>query len=206
MNLETRIEKLKALLDNFKDDERLPQIKELISEYGTERICKAPFAHKTDDYVAVYDGGWIDFVSFFVVNAVEYMRFLKEENCPYTEEELFNSIFFGSLYKLGHPNNKPMYTPQENKWRRDILGELYLYNSIYSGLDPAQINTKILNDYSIKLNNFEHEAVYNINAFLSVGGVLKILRGTFDSSIVFVLTVAYLKTVNDLRNIKPEYD
>ena len=193
---------LKILLSYFGEDSRLPQIKKLISEYTPERIIESPFAHKRGDYVGVYPGGWVDFVASFVTNSIAYARYLNpdgKEDLLFTESDILSSCFFSSLYKLGHPNKRPMYLPQDNQWRRDNLGEYYRFNEDYSNIDPNQITFQILNDYDIKLNEYEFEAVYNSHSFMSHSGAIKLVKGTHLSKLPFIMTVNYIKAVYDIK-------
>lgn len=179
----------------------IDKIEKLIGDYGVDRIIEAPYGHRREDYVGVYPGGWVDFLSSYIVNSVGLLDYYNgEDNLTGTSLDVVSACFFSNLHKLGYPDNEPLYTPQTDKWRSDKLGESYKYNPIYSDIDPEYINFNILNKYSIKLNDNELESIYYSKDLISSSNSMRMIRGTYNSDLPFIMSVSYLRTILQLKN------
>ena len=94
-----------------------------------ERIIMMPAAHKKE-YHNAFPGGYVDHVNRVVAAAIKLEEVWKEFNCDdstYTLEELVFSAINHDLGKMGDSNYEA-YIPQTDQWRKDKLGEDYMFN------------------------------------------------------------------------------
>lgn len=95
-----------------------------------DRLILMPAAHKKE-YHNAFPGGYIDHVNRVVRCALKQYELWKEEGVDtttFTIEELAFSAINHDLGKMGDEENES-YIPQTDKWRRDKLGEDYMFNS-----------------------------------------------------------------------------
>jgi len=94
-----------------------------------EEYALAPASGKSW-YHNAFQGGYVDHVNRVVEYAVKQSRLYGEMGgtIDYTEEELVFAALFHDLGKLGD-GEKVNYLPQNDKWRRDKLNEMYTNNS-----------------------------------------------------------------------------
>ena len=94
-----------------------------------ERIMLMPAAHKKE-YHNAFPGGYVEHVNRVVEAAQEicavWMKF-GVDTSTFTNEELIFSAINHDLGKMGDENNES-YIPQTDKWRREKLGEDYMFN------------------------------------------------------------------------------
>lgn len=194
-------ERLHTIISYLPDDSNKDKIKSIISDYGVDRIIESPFGHKKNKYVGVYPGGWVDFLSNFIVNSVTYKKQLEETgfNVDFSDDSLVSLCFLSLLYKLGYPDGDPLFLPQTSSWRREKLDEHYSYNQDYSGVEASEINVRILLDYGIQLSRDQYQVLYNFK-YISSFDTLKLIDGTFSSKTSFVLLVSYVKTILELQS------
>jgi hypothetical protein len=108
--------------------ERKDQLLKFYEKYG-DRIMMMPAAHKKE-YHSAFPGGYVDHVNRVVRCALKQSELWKSEGCDmstFTEEELVFSAINHDLGKMGDANHEA-YIPQTDKWRRDKLGEDYMFN------------------------------------------------------------------------------
>jgi hypothetical protein len=108
--------------------ERKDQLLKFYEKYG-DRIMMMPVAHKKE-YHSAFPGGYVDHVNRVVRCALKQSELWKSEGCDmstFTEEELVFSAINHDLGKMGDANHEA-YIPQTDKWRRDKLGEDYMFN------------------------------------------------------------------------------
>jgi len=94
-----------------------------------ERIILMPAAHKKE-YHSAFPGGYVDHVNRVVRCALKQYELWKEEGCDittFTIEELVFSAINHDLGKMGDKDHES-YIPQTDQWRRDKLGEDYMFN------------------------------------------------------------------------------
>jgi len=94
-----------------------------------ERVILMPAAHKKE-YHSAFPGGYVDHVNRVVRCALKQFELWKEEGCDvttFTIEELVFSAINHDLGKMGDKDHEA-YIPQTDKWRRDKLGEDYMFN------------------------------------------------------------------------------
>jgi hypothetical protein len=94
-----------------------------------ERIILMPAAHKKE-YHGAYPGGYVDHVNRVVKAAIDLHTLwdtVGADTTTYTKEELIFSAINHDLGKMGDADNDA-YVPQTDQWRRDKLGENYMFN------------------------------------------------------------------------------
>jgi len=95
-----------------------------------DRIMLMPAAHKKE-YHSAFPGGYVDHVNRVVRCSVKQYNLWKEEGVDtttFTLEELLFSAINHDLGKMGD-EEQDAYIPQTDKWRREKLGEDYMFNS-----------------------------------------------------------------------------
>ena len=108
-----------------------PRKEKLIKFYETyaDRIMLMPAAHKKE-YHSAFPGGYVDHVNRVVAAALSMTDVWKSFGCDmttFTIEELVFSAINHDLGKMGDANHEA-YIPQTDKWRREKLGEDYMFN------------------------------------------------------------------------------
>ena len=94
-----------------------------------ERIILMPAAHKKE-YHNAFPGGYVEHVNRVVRCALKQWELWKEEGADmstFTIEELVFSAINHDLGKMGDEENES-YIPQTDQWRKDKLGEDYMFN------------------------------------------------------------------------------
>jgi len=94
-----------------------------------ERIILMPAAHKKE-YHNAFPGGYVEHVNRVVRCALKQYELWKEEGADittFTIEELVFSAINHDLGKIGSMD-QASYIPQTDKWRREKLGEDYMFN------------------------------------------------------------------------------
>ena len=94
-----------------------------------ERIILMPAAHKKE-YHGAFPGGYVDHVNRVVKAAIDLNKLwgsFGADTTTYTKEELMFSAINHDLGKMGDADNDA-YVPQTDQWRRDKLGENYMFN------------------------------------------------------------------------------
>ena len=108
-----------------------PRKEKLIAFYEKyqERISLMPAAHKKE-YHNAFPGGYVEHVNRVVRCSLKQAELWKEEGADmdtFTIEELVFSAINHDLGKMGDEEHES-YIPQTDKWRRDKLGEDYMFN------------------------------------------------------------------------------
>jgi len=94
-----------------------------------DRIILMPAAHKKE-YHNAFPGGYVEHVNRVVRCALKQYDLWKEEGADmstFTLEELVFSAINHDLGKMGDEENES-YIPQNDQWRKDKLGEDYMFN------------------------------------------------------------------------------
>ena len=94
-----------------------------------ERIVMMPAAHKKE-YHSAFPGGYVDHVNRVVRCSLKQYELWKEEGVDtstFTIEELVFSAINHDLGKMGDEEHAS-YIPQTDKWRKEKLGEDYMFN------------------------------------------------------------------------------
>ena len=109
-----------------------PRKEKLLEFYSTyqERIALMPAAHKKE-YHNAFPGGYVEHVLRVIRCAIKQATLWEEEGCDmstFTTEELVFSALNHDLGKMGD-EEQDSYIPQTDNWRREKLGEDYMFNN-----------------------------------------------------------------------------
>jgi hypothetical protein len=109
-----------------------PRKEKLLKFYSTyqERIALMPAAHKKE-YHNAFPGGYVEHVLRVIRCALKQAELWDSEGCDmstFTVEELVFSALNHDLGKMGD-EEQDSYIPQTDNWRREKLGEDYMFNT-----------------------------------------------------------------------------
>jgi hypothetical protein len=109
-----------------------PRKEKLLNFYNSyeDRIILMPAAHKKE-YHNAFPGGYVDHVNRVVECSLRLYEVWKEMGVnteTFTLEELVFSAINHDLGKIGDEHNES-YIPQTDNWRREKLGEEYMFNT-----------------------------------------------------------------------------
>jgi hypothetical protein len=96
----------------------------------SERLMLMPAAHKKE-YHNAFPGGYVEHVLRVIRCAIKQAILWEEEGCDmstFTTEELVFSALNHDLGKMGS-EDEDSYIPQTDNWRREKLGEDYMFNT-----------------------------------------------------------------------------
>jgi|TARA_B100000287_G_scaffold237894_1_gene223779 hypothetical protein len=125
-----------------------------------ERIILMPAAHKKE-YHGAFPGGYVDHVNRVVRAAIELNELwttFGADMTTYTREELIFSAINHDLGKMGDSENEA-YIPQTDQWRKDKLGEDYMFNK---SLAFASVPDRTL--FLLQ----QHDIYYSFNEMLAI--------------------------------------
>jgi len=115
-------------IETYISSPRKEQLLEFYEKYE-DRIMMMPAAHKKE-YHNAFPGGYVEHVNRVVRCAIKQQGLWAAEGADmstFTEEELVFSAINHDLGKMGDEENES-YIPQTDKWRREKLGEDYMFN------------------------------------------------------------------------------
>ena len=117
--------------DNIEMNISSPRKEKLLEFYKkyVDRIMMMPAAHKKE-YHNAFPGGYVDHVNRVVRCALKQSKLWEEEGADmttFTREELVFSAINHDLGKMGSEEHES-YIPQTDKWRKEKLGEDYMFN------------------------------------------------------------------------------
>ena len=107
---------------------RKEKLVEFYEKYA-ERVMLMPAAHKKE-YHNAFPGGYVEHVNRVVRCALKQSKLWEDEGADmttFTTEELVFAAINHDLGKMGDENHES-YIPQTDNWRRDKLGEDYMFN------------------------------------------------------------------------------
>jgi hypothetical protein len=154
-NWETFLDNIKAHIPGNRGEQLLNFYKRY-----EERIILMPAAHKKE-YHSAFPGGYVDHVNRVVRCALKQYELWKEEGCDittFTIEELVFSAINHDLGKMGDKDHEA-YIPQTDQWRRDKLGEDYMFNK--------QLAFASVPDRTLFLLQ-QHDISYTFNEMLAI--------------------------------------
>ena len=169
----------KIFLDNIKvyiSGNRGEQLFNFYKRYE-ERIILMPAAHKKE-YHGAFPGGYIAHVNRVVEGSLRLYDMWKEMGCDmttFTKEELVFSAINHDLGKMGDKDHES-YIPQTDQWRKDKLGEDYMFNKKLAFCSVPDRGLFLLQ---------EHDITYSFNEMLAI----QTHDGLYDSA-----NEKYLKT------------
>ena len=117
--------------DNIEMNISSPRKEKLLEFYKKyeDRIMMMPAAHKKE-YHNSFPGGYVDHVNRVVRCAQKQCKLWEDEGADmttFTREELIFSAINHDLGKMGDEEHES-YIPQTDKWRKEKLGEDYMFN------------------------------------------------------------------------------
>jgi len=121
-------DKFNSFINTYISEPRASELKSFYSKYQ-ERIMLMPASHKKE-YHNAFPGGYIEHVNRVIEGALKLHSVWEEfgvDSSTYTAEELVFSALNHDLGKIGSENEES-YLPQTDQWRRDKLGEDYMFN------------------------------------------------------------------------------
>jgi hypothetical protein len=109
-----------------------PRKTKLIEFYNKfqERIIMMPASHKKE-YHNAFPGGYVDHVNRVIICALHLYEVWGQMGAnlnTFTKEELVFSALNHDLGKIGDEENES-YIPQTDNWRKEKLGEDYMFNN-----------------------------------------------------------------------------
>ena len=127
--IQANYEEFLGNIETYITGDRKQALLDFYSKYE-ERIALMPAAHKKE-YHNSFPGGYVEHVNRVVRCAIKQAKLWEDEGCDmttFTTEELVFSAINHDLGKMGDENNES-YIPQDDKWRREKLGEDYKFNN-----------------------------------------------------------------------------
>ncbi len=115
-------------INQYISSPRKEKLLEFYEKYG-DRIILMPAAHKKE-YHNAFPGGYVEHVIRVIRCALDQHKLWEKhgvDTSTYTVEELVFSALNHDLGKLGDEDNES-YIPQTDQWRKDKLGEDYMFN------------------------------------------------------------------------------
>ena len=137
-------------IDTYISSPRKEQLTKFYETYA-ERIMLMPAAHKKE-YHSAFPGGYVDHVNRVVHAALSMSDVWKSFGCDmttFTTEELVFSAINHDLGKMGDADHES-YIPQTDKWRKDKLGEDYMFNKKLAFSSVPDRGLFLLQDNDIK--------------------------------------------------------
>ena len=108
---------------------RKEKLLEFYNQYS-ERLMLMPAAHKKE-YHNAFPGGYVEHVLRVIRCAIKQATLWEDEGADmstFTNEELVFSALNHDLGKMGD-EEQDSYIPQTDQWRKDKLGEDYMFNT-----------------------------------------------------------------------------
>ena len=125
-----------------------------------DRIILMPAAHKKE-YHSAFPGGYVDHVNRVVKAALSMSAVWGEFGCDmttFTQEELVFSAINHDLGKMGS-DTEEAYVPQTDKWRKEKLGEDYMFNKALPFASVPDRGLFLLQQHDIKYTFNEMVAI-----------------------------------------------
>jgi hypothetical protein len=116
-------------IETYITGDRKKKLLEFYKKYE-DRVILMPAAHKKE-YHSSFPGGYVDHVNRVVRGALALSAVWEgfgADMTTFTQEELVFSAINHDLGKLGDEENDA-YVPQTDQWRKDKLGEDYMFNT-----------------------------------------------------------------------------
>jgi hypothetical protein len=118
-----------GIIEEHISSPRKEKLLEFYNQYA-ERIMLMPAAHKKE-YHNAFPGGYVEHVIRVVRCALKQHQLWSDEGADvsgYTIEELVFAAINHDLGKMGDDQHES-YIPQTDQWRKDKLGEDYMFNT-----------------------------------------------------------------------------
>ena len=118
-----------GIIEEHISSPRKEKLLEFYNQYA-DRVMLMPAAHKKE-YHNAFPGGYVEHVIRVVRCALKQHQLWADENADmsgYTIEELVFAALNHDLGKMGDEEHES-YIPQTDQWRKDKLGEDYMFNT-----------------------------------------------------------------------------
>jgi hypothetical protein len=118
-----------GIIEEHISSPRKEKLLEFYNQYA-ERVMLMPAAHKKE-YHNAFPGGYVEHVIRVVRCALKQHQLWSDEGADisgYTIEELVFAAINHDLGKMGDEQHES-YIPQTDQWRKDKLGEDYMFNT-----------------------------------------------------------------------------
>ena len=151
-------EKHLRIVDSYIEDDRKQLVHEMLTKLG-ENYVMSPASGKSW-YHNAFPGGYVDHVNRVIEYALKQKKLYSDMggSVDFTDEELVFSALFHDLGKIGD-GEVPNYIPQDDKWRRDNLSEIYTFNEDLDFMLIPDRSLFILQKFGIKVNQKEFLAI-----------------------------------------------
>jgi hypothetical protein len=150
---------LMGFIDDHISDPRKSALKSFYEKYQ-ERIMLMPAAHKKE-YHNAFPGGYVEHVNRVITCSLHLHKLwgdMGADLTTYTKEELIFSALNHDLGKMGDEENES-YIPQTDNWRKDKLGEDYMFNTKVPFASVPDRGLYLLQSHGIK---------YTFNEMISI--------------------------------------
>jgi hypothetical protein len=120
---------LLSYIEEHISEPRKDKLLEFYNQYS-DRLMLMPAAHKKE-YHNAFPGGYVEHVLRVVRCAIKQSNLWEDEGADmstFTIEELIFSALNHDLGKMGS-EDEDSYIPQTDQWRKDKLGEDYMFNT-----------------------------------------------------------------------------
>jgi len=120
---------LLSYIEEYISEPRKDKLLEFYNQYS-DRLMLMPAAHKKE-YHNAFPGGYVEHVLRVIRCAIKQSTLWEDEGCDmstFTIEELVFSALNHDLGKMGD-EEQDSYIPQTDNWRKEKLGEDYMFNT-----------------------------------------------------------------------------
>ena len=137
-------------IDTYITGDRKQLLLDFYSKFE-DRVILMPAAHKKE-YHSAFPGGYVDHVNRVVKGALAMTDVWASFGCDmttFTQEELVFSAINHDLGKMGS-DTEEAYVPQTDKWRKEKLGEDYMFNKALPFASVPDRGLFLLQQHDIK--------------------------------------------------------
>jgi hypothetical protein len=127
--IQSNWEELMNYITEYISEPRRGKLLEFYEQYA-DRLMLIPASNKKE-YHNAFPGGYVEHVLRVIRCAIKQAELWESENCDmttFTTEELVFSALNHDLGKMGD-EEQDSYIPQTDQWRKDKLGEDYMFNT-----------------------------------------------------------------------------
>jgi hypothetical protein len=142
--------RMMGFIEDHISEPRRTKLMEFYNKFQ-ERIIMMPAAHKKE-YHNSFPGGYVDHVNRVITCALNLHDLWGQMGADlntYTKEELVFSALNHDLGKMGDEEHES-YIEQDDKWRREKLGEDYKFNNKLAFASVPDRGLFLLQDHDIK--------------------------------------------------------
>jgi hypothetical protein len=121
--------RMMGFIEDHISEPRKTKLIEFYEKYS-ERLMLMPAAHKKE-YHNAFPGGYVEHVNRVITCALhlhDLWASMGADTTTYTKEELVFSALNHDLGKMGSEEEEA-YVPQTDNWRKEKLGEDYMFNT-----------------------------------------------------------------------------